>query len=190
MNYKKIKKKIHGFTLIEMLIVLIIIWILTIFSLWISNDQVQKVRNKTVKESILAEWLSRYSRNLWSSSFSWTIYKHMDIELSSWSNEIKVWYYLWNNTELFSGTFTNRFLIKNISWNNENLEKATLEYTPYRIACKIKKWEIEDNELNKITLTINVNDQENADYCFEINKNNCRLIEVPSSRCWIEPFNY
>jgi hypothetical protein len=33
-------------------------------TLFLSGDQIQKVRNKTVKESILAEMQSRYSRNL------------------------------------------------------------------------------------------------------------------------------
>ena len=40
--------------------------------------------------------------------------------------------------------------------------------------------------LDKITLTININNRENADYCFELNSKNCRLIEVHSSKCWIE----
>ena len=166
----------HGFTLVELLIVLVIVWMLTVFSLWISNDQIQKVKNKTVKESILSEWQSRYSRNLWSSSISWTIYKHMDITLSSWSNEIEISYFTWDNDEnpFIENSFTNKFIIKN---------DTTLEYYPYRIACKIKNWE---DELDKITLTININNRENADYCFELNSKNCRLIEVHSSKCWIE----
>lgn len=112
----------------------------------------------------------------------------MNIELSSWSNEIKVWYYLWDeNTELFSGTFTNRFSIEGITWNAEKpLNSVILEYTPYRIACKIKENESNDGWMNKITLKIKVNDQENGNYCFEVNSNNCRLIEVPGSICWIE----
>ena len=107
----------------------------------------------------------------------------MDIELSSWSNEIKIWYYLWDNTELFSGTFTNKFSIEGITWDDTAINNVVLEYTPYRIACKIKN---DENELKKITLKIKVNDQENGNYCFEVNSNNCRLIEVPGSRCWIE----
>ena len=183
----------HGFTLVELLIVLVIVWMLTVFSLWISNDQIQKVKNKTVKESILSEWQSRYSRNLWSSSISWTIYKHMDITLSSWSNEIEISYFTWDNDEnpFIENSFTNKFIIKNIfSWEyntalstQDTLNDTTLEYYPYRIACKIKNWE---NELDKITLTININNRENADYCFELNSKNCRLIEVHSSKCWIE----
>ncbi len=109
----------------------------------------------------------------------------MDIELSWWSNEIKVWYYLWDNTdtELFSGTFTNRFSIEGITWDDAALNNVKLEYTPYRIACKIKN---NGTEYKKITVKIKVNDQENGNYCFEVNKNNCRLIEIPGSICWIE----
>jgi hypothetical protein len=33
-------------------------------TVYMSGDQIQKVRDKTVKESILAEMQSRYSRNL------------------------------------------------------------------------------------------------------------------------------
>lgn len=113
----------------------------------------------------------------------------MDIELSWWSNEIKVWYYLWDNTELFSGTYTNRFSIEGITWDSENLNNVTFEYTPYRIACKIKN---DNNSLEewikKVTFLMKVNDHENGIYCFEVNNNNCRLIEVPLSKCWIETF--
>ena len=59
-----------AFTLIEMVIVLIIIWIMLTATVFLSGEQIQKVKNKTVKESILAEMQSRYSRNLWSSSFA------------------------------------------------------------------------------------------------------------------------
>jgi hypothetical protein len=33
-------------------------------TVFLSGEQIQKVKNKTVKESILAEMQSRYSRNL------------------------------------------------------------------------------------------------------------------------------
>ena len=74
-QYKKIQNISHyAFTLIEMMIVLIIVWILLMATLYLSNEQIQKVKDKTVKEAILSEWQSRYSRNLWSSSIQWTIY--------------------------------------------------------------------------------------------------------------------
>jgi prepilin-type N-terminal cleavage/methylation domain-containing protein len=64
-NERKDQNLLHyGFTLIEMLIVLIVMGILLIATLHLSVDQIQKVKDKTVKESILAEMQSRYSRNL------------------------------------------------------------------------------------------------------------------------------
>ena len=78
----------NAFTLIEMMIVLIIMWIMLMVTLYLSWDQIQKVRNKTVKESILAEMQSRYSRNLWSSSYAWVMYNSLDVTLSEWDNKI------------------------------------------------------------------------------------------------------
>jgi prepilin-type N-terminal cleavage/methylation domain-containing protein len=53
-----------AFTLVEMIIVLIIMGILLMFTVGLSGQQIQKVRDKSVKESILAEMQTRYSRNL------------------------------------------------------------------------------------------------------------------------------
>jgi prepilin-type N-terminal cleavage/methylation domain-containing protein len=61
---KNQNKKPYAFTLIEMLIVLIVMGIMLMVTLYLSGDQIQKVKDKTVKESILAEMQSRYSRNL------------------------------------------------------------------------------------------------------------------------------
>ena len=68
-----------AFSLIEMLIVLVIMWILLMMCIWMSGSQIQKIQNKTVKESILSEWQSRYSRNLGSSSFAWEHYDSMSV---------------------------------------------------------------------------------------------------------------
>ena len=75
----KHNSKEHAFTLVEMLIVLIIMWILLLFTIWLSGTQIQKIQDKLIKESILSELQTRYSRNLWSSSYAWIIYDHMRI---------------------------------------------------------------------------------------------------------------
>ena len=64
---KKIKNQnisFKAFTLIELVMVLVIIGIMLMATVYLSGEQIQKVKNKTVKESILAEMQSRYSRNL------------------------------------------------------------------------------------------------------------------------------
>lgn len=181
----RIHKK-RGFTLIEMVIVLIIMWILLMATMVLSWDQIQKIKDKTVKESILAEMQSRYSRNLWSSSFAWVMYNHFDVELSTWSNEIFFSYYTWGNQEpFFTGSFVNRFEIKSIISNydftdnvRQNLiQTVNLYYTPYNISCRIE-WE---NLYDNIVVLTRVNDS--RDYCFEIKQKNCRLIELSEEKC-------
>lgn len=149
----------------------------------LSWDQIQKVKDKTVKESILAEMQTRYSRNLWSSSFWWIIYNRLDVELSTWSNWILFSYYTWNNSDPFStGYFEDNFEIKYIvkNYNNEQTNpewtwNVILNYTPYKVFCRI--WE----DYSNVVIITRINDSK--DYCFEIKQKNCRLIELSEENC-------
>lgn len=189
---KNQKKSVSAFTLIEMVIVLVIIGIMLMATLYLSWDQIQKVRDKTVKESILAEMQSRYSRNLWSSSFAWTLYKYMDVTLTSWDNRISFDYIPKNNSDWENRTFTDKFTIERIITNSDGIsehgftESITLRYIPYQISCerwlKDNKWDISTGNMNNtLILVTRVNDSRY--YCFEINKKNCRLMDVSSERC-------
>ena len=169
----------NAFTLIEMMIVLIIMWIMLMVTLFLSGDQIQKVRDKTVKESILAEIQSRYSRNLWSSSFAWIMYNILDVKLDNWDNKIDFTYNA-NGTTGVENTFVDNFKIKYIAPNyhygdplDDSLESITLHYTPYKIYCTI--WN-EDDNYDNIAIFTRVNDS--RDYCFEIKQKNCRLVEI------------
>ena len=190
---KNQNKKPYAFTLIEMLIVLIVMGIMLMVTLYLSGDQIQKVKDKTVKESILAEMQSRYSRNLWSSSFAGTIYDHMDVTFSWWSNEISFSYYTGNISEessepFFTNQFIDKYTIRYITPNYDfngnpqnQIPSITLQYKPYKISCSLE-WEADDS-YNNIVMVARVNDS--RDYCFEINQKNCRLIEVSEEKCKI-----
>lgn len=186
MIWKKNNKKFSAFTLIEMLIVLIIMGILLMLVVGLSWDQIQKVKDKTVKESILAEMQSRYSRNLWSSSFGGTIYDHLDVEFSTESNKIEFSYYTWtSNNPFLTNSLINNFEVKymttnyDFKWNSLNtVDNIKLRYNPYKISCKI--WEKDESAKNVIIVT-RVNDS--RDYCFEIKQKNCRLIELSEEKC-------
>lgn len=152
-------------------------------TLYLSNDQIQKVKDKTVKEAFMAEMQSRYSRNLWSSSIQWDMYSTMDVSFTTWENKIDFWYNLINNGRK-SGSFFDKFTIEYISTNYESPTQGgdsqnniKLTYSPYQISCKI--WE--DNGYNNAVISIRVNDHK--DYCFEINQKNCRLMEMSESSC-------
>ena len=190
---KNQNKSISAFTLIEMVIVLVIIGILLMATLYLSWNQIQKVRDKTVKESILAEMQSRYSRNLWSSSFAWKMYETMDVTFLKWTGHIDFKYNLRDDEETVENTFTDKFLIKSIvgnysasDYNPDNIndkDSVTLQYSPYQISCKIWGWEEEEpqEENNNVVMIIRVNDS--RDYCFEVQKKNCRLMEMAESKC-------
>ena len=170
-----------AFTLIEMVIVLIIMWIMLMFTVSLSGDQIQKVKNKAVKESILAEMQTRYSRNLGSSSFAWKMYNTMDVKLVKWENKIDFKYDTKDgDTE---NTFINHFELKHLGVDYKPNEKSlsqnmiSLEYSPYKISCKI--WEDENNKNLVIIASVNGN----RNYCFEIDQKNCRLIEMSKDSC-------
>jgi len=191
---KNQNKSVSAFTLIEMVIVLVIIGILLMSTLYFTGEQIQKVRDKTVKESILAERQSRFSRNLWSSSYGWKMYDHLDISLASGDNKIMFKYTpkgqsaTWINNE-----FTDNFVINNIITNpdnstNNSVNNITFRYRPYQISCEwwtkddggdINTWDMG----NSLQFIVRVNDS--RDYCFEIQKKNCRLMEISGDKCKI-----
>ena len=177
-----------------MVIVLVIIWIMLMATVYMSGDQIQKVRDKTVKESILAEMQSRYSRNLWSSSYAWMMYNTLDVTFSWWENKVDFKYNAksGNENDNKENTFTDKFeimdIIKNYNSDITNqkdyeVENIKLTYSPYQISCKIWGWEEEENqgENNNVVMIIRVNDS--RDYCFEVQKKNCRLMEMSESKC-------
>ena len=173
----------NAFTLIEMMIVLIIMGILLLFTISLSGDQIQKIKNKSVKESILAEMQTRYSRNLWSSSFAWKMYSTMDVKLVNWENKIDFLYNVKDGDNI-ENSFTNRFKIRYITTNyyfdwtpSTSLSEIELKYSPYQISCEI--WD--GDEIDNLIIVARVND--NRDYCFEIKQKNCRLIEVSEEKC-------
>lgn len=183
MIWKKNNKKISAFTLVEMLIVLIIMGILLMLVVWLSWDQIKKVQDKTVKETIISEWQSRYSRNLWSSSFAWIMYDSMEVNLVKDENKIDFIYNAMKDNAWIENTLSDKFVIKYIN----GVDNITLKYNPYKISCEI--WD--DEKTEKLDIIVRINDRK--DYCFEINPKNCRLLEMSESNCdllkgksWIE----
>lgn len=176
-----------AFTLIEMLIVLIIMGILLLMTVWLSWQQIQKIQNKAVKESILSEWQTRYSRNLWSSSFAWLLYDYMEANLELWDNQFKFIYVAKGKNEenkeiIFTDKFEIKYIIMNYNPNHPNeiksLENVELKYYPYKMSCTI--WWEEDG-INDLSLITKINDSQY--YCFVIQEKNCRLVEMSELNC-------
>jgi prepilin-type N-terminal cleavage/methylation domain-containing protein len=75
-----------AFTLIEIVIVVLIIGIITGMVMVLSGEQLRKLQWETVKQSILTEYQSRYSRNLTSSFFANERYEEMQISFKVGKN--------------------------------------------------------------------------------------------------------
>ena len=170
-----------AFTLIELTTVLVIIGIMLMATIYLSGEQVQKVKNKTVKESIIAEMQSRYSRNLWSSSYAWKMYDTMNVTFGKWDDKIRFQYTKdWN--PVLEDKFSDKFEIKYITtgwWATPvEVSNVKLRYSPYNISCKI--WEDSEN-ISNVVIIARVND--NRNYCFEIPQKNCRLVEMSEDKC-------
>jgi hypothetical protein len=126
---------------------------------------------------------SRYSRNLWSSSFAWKMYNTMDVNFTEWKGKIDFTYDVIKketSDKDIENTFSDFFEIRYLTFNPDDANpgrenSVNIKYSPYKISCEI--WEGKDN----VIIVTRVND--NKDYCFEINKQNCRMIEVSESRC-------
>lgn len=172
-----------AFTLVEMIIVLIIMGILLMFTVWLSGQQIQKVRDKSVKESILAEMQTRYSRNLWSSSFAGKMYNNMNVKLTKWEWKIDFIYDVIKNKSSdkdIENTFSDHFEIKYLTFNSDSASPSgensvNIKYSPYKISCEI--WANKNN----VVIVTRVNDSK--DYCFEIKQKNCRLTEISEENC-------
>ena len=172
-----------AFTLIELVIVLVIIWIMLMATVYLSGEQIQKVRDKTVKESILAEMQSRYSRNLWSSSYAGEIYNTMEISMEKDENNINFRYLTGKDSEIQTDSFVDKFEIKRITTdfdvpNNNDKISIKLNYSPYNISCKIWTW---NESYENVYFVIRVNDS--RDYCFNIAQKNCRFFEMSKPKC-------
>ena len=171
-----------AFTLVELVIVLVIIGIMLMASVYLSGEQIQKVKDKTVKESILAEMQSRYSRNLWSSSYAWKIYDTMEVSINKGENHIDFRYLSGENVTR-TGIFVDKFEIKSILPNldgevpnSTDDDSIILKYSPYNISCMI--WE---SEYKNVVIIARVNDK--RDYCLKISQKNCRMVEISEEKC-------
>lgn len=168
-----------------MMIVLIVMWFIVMMCMYLSWDIITKVKNKTIKENLLSERQSHYSRNISTSSHYWQIYNTLEINLKKWNNSLEFKYNLKDGNK--TDTFSDRFQISNIiKWNNPTtnwsnpetdwINDLTLTYTPYKINCVMQNNDKPEDELNKIIITTKINNREN--YCFEIYEQNCKLQEI------------
>ena len=173
------KTKLKAFTLLEMVIVMILLGIMTMMTLQLSTDQIEKVQHKAVKEEIIQTYQKYYTKNLVSSYFSGSHYKTLNIHFTSGENQISFSFSGDNDDEVGSGVLFGEFKITSLSGDETTTyNQATVSLTPFHLACAwIFDW------VDKIWtwLWIRFLIQEQQEYCFEISSQTCRMREVECS---------
>jgi hypothetical protein len=100
-------------------------------------------------------------------------YSGIDITLSWWATSIDYVYHLnwWDVSEKF---YWETFTIMKITWDNQHLDKVTIQYVPFNPGCKFIC--LDGTEINKLYFSAKPRGLKNA--CFEMDKNYCKLRAV------------
>ena len=110
-----------AFTLIEILIVMVIIGIITGMVMLLSGEQLQKLQWETVKQNILSEYQSHYSKNLTSSFYANQRYGTMRIIFASGASSIGFEYFTGEDVPSYhSEVLQGDFVIEKIFTNPDN----------------------------------------------------------------------
>jgi prepilin-type N-terminal cleavage/methylation domain-containing protein len=168
-----------AFTLLEMILVLVIMGIITLMIMGLTGTQLQKLQQKTVKDTLLTAYQNRYSKNLTSSFFAGERYKKMTITFTSGSNEVQFAYFTGESTDAyFSDTFQGDFEVVGIS-NGSDVQfqnEVRLDFQPYEIPCTINSGDNRNEAILLITM------KQQKEYAFSISSKSCRMREIKSEK--------
>jgi prepilin-type N-terminal cleavage/methylation domain-containing protein len=172
MRYKSKLKR--AFTLLEIMIVIVIIWILMWATMRFGWDRIGFLNNKNIKEQFISNYDTLYSNNMTTNYYMWNLYTDLEIAFILWYTWFDYIYKWYGADNIFSGTTRvdgGIYEIINISIDWEEMEDVTISLVPYILGCNINWWQ---NQLAEIEIFVN-----NAkNYCFEINSDNCRMYSV------------
>lgn len=165
--FSAIMKK--GFTLIEMVIVLVVIWILMAATMKFWSGRIVDLKAQSLKEDFIGWYNEIYSQNMTSSFRDGTKYTTLTVGFQSW-----VWYEInwWAPIladKLSSITF------RALMIDGQESDIVHLQITPYILGCFITSSRWTTGDVFAFQTYIPENGKQ---YCFEILSETCKLIET------------
>ena len=170
-------KKLKAFTIIELTIVIVIIWILMAATMKFSGDRIGILNNKNIQEQFLDSFLALQSQNNMTNYYSWKIYETLKINFILENDHFN---YSYHNSYDDSTIDT---LTAIVEWWKYKISEIMLDgkgefsevdvlMQPYTLWCKITN---NDGSLSwkNLKLWILVNDTK--EYCFSVESNNCKI---------------
>ena len=158
-----------GFTLIELMIVIMVIGILMAATMRFGSGRIVDLKAQSLKEQFVGYYNDVYSQNMTSSFRDGKKYQQLDIIFYSWVlYSIDSWAAL--DSKLSS------FVLQNLRFQSDwnILSRARLRFVPYHLGCIIS-----DGEDIWDVLYFDFFVPENGkQYCFEIKAETCKLVET------------
>lgn len=165
----------RGFTLIEMLLVIVIIGILMLMVFRFGGDRLQLLQMQTTKETIVGFREDVINNNRTSSYIVDQNYQTVDLTFTTQSSQMIATYISATGAVILteqSKPFANASWTITTSWNV--LETLTLGYTPYELGCVI-----ESNGQSYSQAMLKLESLANPKaYCFAILAQTCMVQEV------------
>jgi len=157
-----------GFTLIEMMIVLVIIGVLMAATMRFGSNRITDLKAQSIKEQFVGYYNEIYGQNMTSSFRDGKKYQQLIVSLES-----GMWY------QIDQGPFVvepklSALTFRELMLDDQKTDRINLTFVPYKLWCPITSspWTTWD------VFTFQVYVPENGkQYCFEIASETCKLIE-------------
>lgn len=164
-------KKIKAFTILELTIVIVIIWVLMAATMRFWWDRIWLLNNKNIQEQFIDDYTSLQSKNNMTNYYMWKIYQTWVINFELEKDYFDYQY------DSYGFIYTGRTYVEwwNYKINMLAIDGVDVKYVdvsmiPYYLWCLIGDgWD----ELN-IWIFVNNSKQ----YCFSIQSDNCRIRHV------------
>ena len=162
----------RSFTLVELLIVIIIIWIL--LAIWVKFLSTQIQRNLYIleKEKLITFFKQTTSENFGKIFINWKSYDYIIISLENWKDQI-IKYLSWKNNKIqYDKLIFKRWLISWLNINGNNINSWSLIYKSYNENIIFKT---NSNIYNSWTLKFWFYFDKNYNQCLQIFLENSKI---------------
>ncbi len=163
----------RGFTLIEILIIIVIIGILLTLGMGLSRNSLEKLKVKSVSEEFAGFFDTIFLQVNASNYQNGLAYSGIELTLLKGKNQIEYTYQL-ENSEFLTWTFVGKFEITELSGDQATLEELKIKYQPFTPACELLGGETHFEQLD-----FSVRPRGREEACFRLEKAYCKLQALP-----------
>ena len=164
--------KKNGFTLVEMLVVIVIIWILMLIGLGLNWSSLEQIKAKSAREELTTFFDAIFLQINVSNYEHQKVYTGIELTLSGGDSKLS-YHYLGDSPEVQSqsGDLVGNFIITGLTGDTLTLDSAKIRYQPFSPSCEI-------NEGNISSLSFSVRPKGKQDACFKLESQYCKLQSV------------